>query len=243
MHKYVEFISPSIAFIPDGDRVTIDYNPQGKKAVELTFPQNKFAEYIDLYYEDISYEFILAEITRKVDKLDIDDIIDSFETTFSQEYFKMNSDTEGERWSLVRCSKYSDEYLIKLLPPIHEHHDDRTACTVRNSDYINPYKKVIDFGLCHSTYDKKMEKENLLLEDNLFHSFSRIGNIFRDAANIRNKDEEIRKKAREKYSRKDHIDFLVNCRISEIINTKLEIESLLHIKQAENGFYNQGDRG
>ena len=46
------------------------------------------------------------------------------------------------------------------------------------------------------------------------------------------------KEAREKYSRKGHMDFLVNCRISEIINKKLEIESRLHIKQAENESYN-----
>ena len=53
---------------------------------------------------------------------------------------------------------------------------------------------------------------------------------------FKNKDEEMRREARKKYSRKDHVDFLVNCRISEIINKKLEIESRLHIRQAENDF-------
>lgn len=231
MHKYVEFISPSITFLSEGDHVNINYNPQEKEALELTFPHNNFSEAIDLYFEDISYEQILDEITQKVDELEIDAIIDSFMTTFSHEYFKMNSDTEGERFSLDRCSKFTDEYLIKLLPPIHEHHDDRTACVVRNSDYINPFKEKYDFRLRYNTYDKK---ETFTL----FPRFSRTGNIFRDAENLRNKDAEIRKEAREKYSRKEHVDYLVNCRISEIINTKLEIESRLHIRQAEDEFYN-----
>ena len=37
VHKYVEFISPSITFISEGDHVNINYNPQDKKALELTF--------------------------------------------------------------------------------------------------------------------------------------------------------------------------------------------------------------
>ena len=232
VHKYVEFISPSIAFVSEGNHVNIDYKLQKKKAVELTFPHNKLAKDINLYFEEISYELILAEITRKVDELDIDDVIESFQTTFSHEFFKMNSDTEGEIWSLVRCSKYTDDYLMKLLPPIHEYHNDRTACHIKPSDYTNPYKKKYDFRLFHNTFGKNMQ-------DDRFPSFYGTGNISRDAAYLKNKDEEIRKEAREKYNRKDHIDFLVNCRISEIINTKLEIESRLHIKQAENEFYNQ----
>lgn len=237
IHKYVEFISPNITFIPEGNHVNINYNPQERKALELTFPINKMAETIDLFFEDISYELILDEITQKVDELDIDAIIDSYETIFSHEYFKINSDTEGERYSLNRSANHTDEYLDKLLTPIHEHHDDRTACVVRDSDYINPYKKRTDFRLCFSTYDKK-EEDNYYI-DNIFSSISRTGNLFRDAANLRNNDEDIRQEARAKYNRKDHIDFLVNCRISEIINKKLEIESRLHIKQAENELYNQ----
>jgi len=232
VHKYVEFISPSIAFVSKGNHVNIDYGLQKRKAVELTFPQNKLAENIKLYFEDISYESILAEIIRKVDELDINDIIDSFETTFSHEYFKMNSDTDGERWSLNRCSKYTDEYLMKLLPPIHECHDDRTACHIPPPDYTNPCKEKYDFESCYSSFDKKNQ-------DDSFPSFYGTGNIFRDTDNLKNKDEEIRKEAREKYRRKDHVDFLVNCRISEIINKKIEIESRLHIRQAENEFYNQ----
>lgn len=229
MHKYVEFISPSITFTSEGNHVKINYYPQEKKALELTFPHNKLAETINLFFEDISYELILDEITRKVDELDIDDIIDSYETKFSHDYFKMNSDTEGERYNLHRSANYTDEYLDKLLPPIHESHDDRTACHVPSSDYNNPFKKKYDFELRYSTFGEK-EK------DSFFPSYFGTGNISRDADYLRSKDEEIRKEAREKYSRQDHVNYLVNSRISEIINTKLAIESRLHIKQAENEF-------
>ena len=231
VHKYVEFISPSITFISEGDHVNINYNPQDKKALELTFPRNKLAETINLFFEDISYEQILDEITRKVDELDIDAIIDSYETKFSHESFQMSSDTEGERYSLDRDAIYTDEYLAKLLPPIHDYYDDRTAGQARYPDHTNPYKKKYEFGQILSTFDKKEG-------DDLLHSFRGTGNIFRDAHNLKTKDAEVRKEAREKYSRKGHMDFLVNCRISEIINKKLEIESRLHIKQAENESYN-----
>lgn len=230
VHKYVEFISPSITFISEGDHVNVNYNPQEKKASELTFPHNKLAEIIDLYFGEISYELILDEITQKVEKLDIDAIIDSYETIFSYASFKMNSDTEGERYSLDRDAKYTDEYLAKLLPPIHDYHDDRTACRVPYPDRTNPYKKKFDFEQIFSNFDKK--------EKDFFPPFFKTGNIFRDADNLKTKDAEIRKEAREKYRRKDHVDFLVNCKISEIINKKLEIESRLHIKQAENESYN-----
>lgn len=183
------------------------------------------AETIDFYFEDISYELILDEITRKVDKLDIDVIIDSYETKFSHESFKMNSDTEGERYNLDRDAIYTDEYLAKLLPPIHYHYDDRTVCLVRYPNHTNPYKKKYDFEQILNTFDKKEE-------DDFYKNLT--GNIFRDVYNLKNKDAEVRKEAREKYSRKDHVDFLVNCKISEIINKKLEIESRFHIKQAEN---------
>ena len=225
VHKYVEFISPNIIFISEGDHVNINYNPMDKKVLELTFPRNKLAETIDFYYEDISYEQILDEITRKVDELDIDVIIDSYETKFSYERFKMNSDTEGESYSLYRDAIYTDEYLAKLLPPIDIYYDDRTACLVRHPVHTNPYKKKYEFEQILSTFDKE--------DDDLLHSFRRTGNIFRDADNLKKKDAEVRKEAREKYSRKEHVDFLVNCRISKIINKKLEIESRLHIKQAE----------
>lgn len=230
-HKYVEFISPNVTFDAKGDHVNINYNPQEKKAVELSFPHNKLSEFIDSYFEEISYELIVDEVTQKVDELDIDAIIDSYITTFDHENFKMNSDTEGERYSLDRSAKYTDEYLSKLLPSIHEHYDDRNAL-VWHPRYTNPYKKKFDFGSCCSTFDKEKE-------DNWFSFDSSTGNIVRDAHNLKNKDEEVRKEAREKYNRRKHIDFLVNCRISEIINTKLEIESKLHIKQAENEFNNQ----
>ena len=230
VHKYVEFISPSITFISEGDHVNVNYNPQEKKASELTFPHNKLAEIIDLYFGEISYELILDEITQKVEKLDIDAIIDSYETIFSYASFKMNSDTEGERYSLDRDAKYTDEYLAKLLPPIHDYHDDRTACRVPYPDRTNPYKKKFDFEQIFSNFDKK--------EKDFFPPFFKTGNIFRDADNLKTKDAEIRKEAREKYRRKDHVDFWVNCKISEIINKKLEIESRLHIKQAENESYN-----
>ena len=231
VHKYVEFISPSITFISEGGHVNINYNPQDKKALELTFPCNKLAETIDFYFEDISYEQILDEIKRKVDELDIDVIIDSYETKFSHESFQMNSDTEGERYDLDRDAIYTDEYLAKLLPPIHDYHDDRTACHASYPDHTNPYKKKYEFEQILNTFDKKEG-------DDLLHSFRGTGNIFRDAHNLKTKDAEVRKEAREKYNRKEHIDYLVNCRISEIINKKLEIESRLHIKQAENESYN-----
>lgn len=231
VHKYVEFISPSITFNSEGNYVNINYNPQEKKALELTFPQNELAEFIDLYFDEISYELIYDEITQKVNKLDIDDIINSYTTTFDHEYFKMNSDTEGERYNLDRSAKYTDEYLVKLLPPIHEHYDDRTNCLARQPKYKNPYKKKFDFGTCVSTY-------NLKEENSLFLGIA-PGNIVREAHNLQKKDEEIRNKAREKYNKKKHIDFLVNCRISKIINIKLEVEARLHIKQAENEFMNQ----
>ncbi|GEM_PF-3460254 len=236
VHKYVEFISPDITFIPEGNYVNVNYNPQERKASELSFPNNKLAKVINSYFEDISYEQIVSEITRKVDELDIDSIIDSFSTTFSHDYFKMNSDTEGERYDLDRTAKYTDEYLIKLLPPIHEHHDDRTACVVHNSDYVNPYKKKFDFELCFSTFDNKKEENEYFIDD-IFTSFPRTGNILRDADDLRKEDDDIRKRAREKYNRKDHIDYLVNCKISEITNKKLEIESRLHIRLAEKEFY------
>lgn len=229
VHKYVEFISPSITFISEGDHVNINYNPQDKKALELTFPCNKLAETIDFYFEDISYEHILDEITRKVDGLDIDVIIDSYETKYSHEYFKMNSDTEGERYRLDRDAIYTDEYLAKLLPPIHDYYDDRTACDARYPDHTNPYKKIYNFEQNYSTFDKN--------DDTLPSSYGII-NISRDAENLKNKDAEVRKEAREKYNRKEHIDYLVNCRISEILNKKMEIESRLHIRQAENESYN-----
>ena len=231
VHKYVEFISPSITFISEGDHVNINYNPQDKKALELTFPCNKLAETIDFYFEDISYEQILDEIKRKVDELDIDAIIDSYETKFSYESFQMNSDTEGERYRLDRDAIYTDEYLAKLQPPIHDYYDDRTAGQARYPDHTNPYKKKYEFGQILSTFDKKEG-------DDLLHSFRGTGNIFRDAHNLKTKDAEERKEAREKYNRKEHIDYLVNCRISEIINKKIEIESRLHIRQAENESYN-----
>ena len=225
IHKYVEFVSPNIIFVSEGDHVNINYNPQDKNVLELTFPRNKLAETIDFYFEDISYELILDEITRKVDKLDIDVIIDSYETKFSHESFKMNSDTEGERYNLDRDAIYTDEYLAKLLPPIHSYHDDRTVCLVHYPNHTNPYKKKYDFEQILNTFDKKEE-------DDFYKNLT--GNIFRDVYNLKNKDAEVRKEAREKYSRKDHVDFLVNCKISEIINKKLEIESRFHIKQAEN---------
>lgn len=231
VHKYVEFISPSITFISEGDHVNINYNPQDKKALELTFPCNKLAETIDFYFEDISYEHILDEITRKVDGLDIDVIIDSYETKYSHEYFKMNSDTEGERYRLDRDAIYTDEYLAKLLPPIHDYYDDRTACDAHYPDHTNPYKKKYEFEQILSTFDKKEG-------DDLLYSFRGTGNIFRYAHNLKTKDAEVRKEAREKYNRKEHIDYLVNCRISEILNKKMEIESRLHIRQAENESYN-----
>ena len=231
VHKYVEFISPSITFISEGDHVNINYNPQDKKALELTFPCNKLAETIDFYFEDISYEQILDEIKRKVDELDIDAIIDSYETKFSYESFQMNSDTEGERYRLDRDAIYTDEYLAKLQPPIHDYYDDRTAGQARYPDHTNPYKKKYEFEQILSTFDKKEG-------DDLLHSFRGTGNIFRDAHNLKTKDAEERKEAREKYNRKEHIDYLVNCRISEIINKKIEIESRLHIRQAENESYN-----
>lgn len=235
IHKYVEFISPNITFETEGDHVKINYNPQEKKALELTFPLNKLAETIDLYFKDISYEKILEDITREVDELDIDAIIDSYATSFSHELFKMNSDTEGERYNLDRSAKYTDSYLTRLLPSFHEHYDDSTAGHATfYSGNKNPYKKKYDFGQCLCTFDKdKKEKDDLSL------FLSRTGNIFRDADNLRDKDAEIRKEAREKYSREDHVNYLVNCRISEIINKKLEIESRLHIRQAENDFYNK----
>ena len=65
----------------------------------------------------------------------------------------------------------------------------------------------------------------------VFHSYEH-----KDVDNLKKEDEKIRKEARRKYNKKDHIDFLVNCRISEIVNKKLEVESRLHIKQAENEF-------
>ena len=232
VHEYVEFISPSVIFISEGDHVNINYNPQDKKALELKFPRNKLAETIDLFFEDISYEQILDEITRKVDELDIDAIIDSYETKYSHTYFKMNSDTEGERYSIHSDAIYNDEYLAKLLPPIHIDHDDRTALTVPYPDHTNPYKKKFDFNNIMGTYVKQGA-------DNLLPSSNQNGYKFVDSDYYYKKqDAEIRKVAREKYSRKDHVDFLVNCRISEIINKKLEIESRLHIKQAENESYN-----
>ena len=230
VHKYVEFIAPSIIFILEGDHVNINYNPQNKKVLELTFPRNKLAETIDFYFEDISYKQILDKITRDVNELDIEAIIDSYETKFSYESFKMNSDTEGERYNLDRSAIYTDEYLAKILPPIHDNYDDRTSCHVRYPDYTNPYKKKYDFEKFLGTFDKKEDNDLRL-------SYRATGNIFIDARNLKNKDAEVRKEAREKYCRKDHVDFLVNCRISEIINKKLEIESRLHIKQAEKGAY------
>lgn len=230
VHKYVEFISPKIIFVSEGDHVNINYNPQNKKALELTFPRNKLAETIDFYFEEISYELILDEITRKVDELDIDAIIDSYKTIFRYDSFKISSDMEGERYSLDRDAKYTDEYLARLLPPIHVHFDSTERCAPYPV-HTNPYNKKFDFEQIFSTFDKK--------EKDLFPPFFETGNILRDADNLKTKDAEIRKEAREKYSRKDHVDFLVNCRISEIINKKLEIESRLHIKQAENEFYNQ----
>ena len=113
------------------------------------------AETIDFYFEEISYELILDEITRKVDELDIDAIIDSYETIFSYESFKISSDTEGERYSLDRDAKYTDEYLARLLPPIHVHHDDRTACRAPYPDHTNPYNKKFDFEQIFSNFDKK----------------------------------------------------------------------------------------
>lgn len=177
VHKYVEFISPSITFISEGDHVNVNYNPQEKKASELTFPHNKLAEIIDLYFGEISYELILDEITQKVEKLDIDAIIDSYETIFSYASFKMNSDTEGERYSLDRDAKYTDEYLAKLLPPIHDYHDDRTACRAPYPDRTNPYKKKFDFEQIFSNFDKK--------EKDFFPPFFKTGNIFRDADNLK----------------------------------------------------------
>lgn len=232
VHEYVEFISPSVIFISEGDHVNINYNPQDKKALELTFPRNKLAETIDFYFEDISYEQILDEITRKVDELDIDAIIDSYETKYSHTYFKMNSDTEGERYNLDSDAIYNDEYLAKLLPPIHIHHYDRTALKVPYPDHTNPYKKKFDFNNIKGTYVKQGA-------DNLLPSSNQNGYKFVDSDYYYKKqDAEIRKVAREQYRRKDHVDFLVNYRISEIINKKLEIESRLHIKQAENESYN-----
>ena len=231
VHEYVEFISPSVIFISEGDHVNINYNPQDKKALELKFPRNKLAETIDLFFEDTSYEQILDEITRKVDELDIDAIIDSYETKYSHTYFKMNSDTEGERYSIHSDAIYNDEYLANLLPPIHIDHDDRTALTVPYPDHTNPYKKKFDFNNIMGTYVKQGA-------DNLLPSSNQNGYKFVDSDYYKKQDAEIRKVAREKYRRKDHVDFLVNCRISEIINKKLEIESRLHIKQAENESYN-----
>jgi len=232
VHHYVEFIAPCFTFASEEDHVNIICDSKEKRAQTLTFPHNELAEIIDFFFEDISYELIVDEITRKVNELDINVIIDSYKTSFSHESFKMNSDTYGESYELDRSAMYTDEYLIKLLPTIHEYQDDRTAALLHYSDYKNPYKTIFDFKHSYSTFDKKEGA-------NLQPSFPRTGNIFRDSADLKNKDAEIRKKAREKYCKRDHVDYLVNCRISEIINKKLEIESRLHIKQAENEFYAQ----
>lgn len=227
-HRYVEFIAPSITFIPNGGHVVISYDSP-KNAIELTYPNNKLTDMIDLYYKEISYEVILEEITQKVEGLDIEAIIDSYETISSYNTYKW-SDTERERYTIDRDAKYTDEYLARLLPPIHEHHDDSKACVVNNNynHYnINPNKRY-DFESCLSTFGKQGR--------DIFGPYHRTGNILRDIDNLKNKDEDVRKEARRKYNKKDHIDFLVNSRISELINKKLEIESRLHIKQAENEF-------
>ena len=104
---------------------------------------------------------------------------------------------------------------------IHTYYNDRTACLFHPTDYINPYKKKYDFESYYNTFGKK----------EVFYSYGP-----KDVYSLKKEDEKIRKEARRKYNRKDHIDFLVNCRISEITNKKLDIESRLHIKQAENVF-------
>ncbi len=63
VHKYVEFISPDITFISEGNYVSVNYNPQERKASELSFPNNKLAKVINSFFEDISYEQIVSEIT------------------------------------------------------------------------------------------------------------------------------------------------------------------------------------
>lgn len=227
MHKYVEFISPSITFTSDGNQVKINYNPQGTIAEGLTFPDNSLAKMIDLYYEDISYEAILDEERQIVEGLDINAIIESYGTVFSHEYFKMNSDTDGERYSLDRDANYTDAYLINLLPPIHMQYDDRTCC-VKIPDYVeNPFNKKYDFGRCYNTYGNTKE------DDVFYTDAERLIKDFHASEKIKKEDEEIRKAAREKYNRKEHIDYLVNCRISEIMNIKLEIESRFHLRHAE----------
>lgn len=224
-HRYVEFIAPGITFTHNGGHVMISYDSP-KNAIELTYPNNKLADMINLYYNEISYELILEKITQKVEELDIEAIIDSYQTTSSYESYKW-SDTERERYTIDRDAKYTDEYLARLLPPIHEHHDDDTACVAKNNYNINPNKRY-DFESCLSTFGKQGR--------DIFGPYHRTGNILRDIDNLKNKDEDVRKEARRKYNKKDHIDFLVNCRLSELINKKLEIESVLHIRQAENEF-------
>lgn len=225
-HKYVEFISPNITFTSEGNHTNINHTSPFKKAIELTYPNNNLADMIDLYYTDISYELIWNEIMQEVDKLDIETIIDSYKTTFRYETYRMNSDTEGERYTLNRDAKYTDKYLASLLPPIHKQGDDRIEPINNRHIIINPNKRF-DFESCLSTYNNKEQRINHFDPSN----------IVRDAENLKNSDEDVRREARKKYCRKDHVDFLVNCRISEIINKKLEIESRLHLRQAENDSY------
>ena len=67
---------------------------------------------------------VIKQIEEEVDKLDINSIIDSYETTTSEWTKTKNGDDDTFYSETHRCSYYSDAYLETILPSYHSEYKD-----------------------------------------------------------------------------------------------------------------------
>lgn len=67
---------------------------------------------------------VIKQIEEEVDKLDINSIIDSYETTISEWTKTKNGDDDTFYSETHRCSYYSDAYLETILPSYHSEYKD-----------------------------------------------------------------------------------------------------------------------
>lgn len=84
---------------------------------------------IEYYYEvnkrlKTDIRDVIEQIEEEVDKLDINNIIDSYETTISEWTKTKIGDDDTFYSETHRCSYYSDAYLETILPSYHSEYED-----------------------------------------------------------------------------------------------------------------------
>ena len=67
---------------------------------------------------------VIKQIEEEVDKLDINNIIDSYKTTISEWTKKKIGDDDTFYSETCRCSYYSDAYLENILPSYSSYYTD-----------------------------------------------------------------------------------------------------------------------